>query len=190
MTIDQSKRDLRRDQKVRRLSRPVSAEDVRRLMQGIFEAVANATDAACIACVWPLPGEPDLRPLLYNLHEAGRRVVLPETTPRGQALAFRRWTPGCPMVPGRFDTAHPDGPIDTPDVVLVPLLAFDRSLNRLGYGGGYYDRTLAVLDCPAIGFAWSWQEVETVPVDAFDMPLSAIVTERETITPPKQKGDL
>jgi 5-formyltetrahydrofolate cyclo-ligase len=138
--------------------------------------------AATIAGVWPLPGELDLRPLLQALHASGHGILLPETTPPGQPLIFRHWTPGCAMVTERFGTQRPDGQIDSPDILFVPLLAFDRRGHRLGYGGGYYDRTLAALPGrAAIGFGFSALEVDFVPTGPHDQPLDAIVTEKEVI---------
>ena len=81
------------------------------------------------------------------------------------------------MVTGRFGTSHPEGEIDVPDLVLVPFLAFDRFGYRLGYGGGYYDRTLAALDVPAIGFGFAGQQINAVPTGPYDIPLKTIVTE-------------
>ncbi len=140
------------------------------------------TAGATIAGVWPLPGEIDLRPLLHALHAAGHRIALPHTPPRGQALIFRYWQPDCVMLQDRFGTWRPDGPILEPDILFVPLLAFDRRGHRLGYGGGYYDRTLAALPGRlAIGFAHAAQEVPCVPVGPHDRPLSIIATERGII---------
>ena len=102
-------------------------------------------DTAAIAGFWPMGREINIRPLLVALAESGRAVLLPETPPRGQPLRFRRWRPGCAMVPERFGTLRPDGEVAVPGLLLVPLLAFDRAGRRLGYGGGYYDRTLAAL---------------------------------------------
>jgi 5-formyltetrahydrofolate cyclo-ligase len=142
--------------------------------------------AGCVvAGTWPLPGEIDLRPLLRVLHGEGHPIALPETTPRGQALIFRRWTPETRMLDGRFGTQHPDGPPIAPDLVLVPLLAFDRRGGRLGYGGGYYDRTLAGLPrARRVGFAFAAQEVEQVPMEPHDRVLEAIVTERGVLRVP------
>lgn len=135
-----------------------------------------------IACVWPLPHEVDLRPLCHWLHENGARVLLPETTPRGTPLIFRHWHPTCAMRVGRFGTHAPDGPVLAPDIVLVPLLGFDRAGNRLGYGGGYYDRTLARLpSAQAIGYAPASQEVAALPAGPHDQKLPCIVTEREIL---------
>jgi 5-formyltetrahydrofolate cyclo-ligase len=136
------------------------------------------TPAARVAGVWPLPDEIDLRPLWHALHQRGHVVLLPQTPKLGQILQFRRWHPGCRMVRERFGTDRPDGDLDTPDIIFVPLLAFDRRGHRLGYGGGYYDRTLAAYpEIPAIGFGYAAQEVEEVPCAQHDQPLQAIFTE-------------
>ncbi len=135
-----------------------------------------------IAGVWPLVGEPDLRPLWHALHGQGWPILLPETTPPGEALRFRPWHPGCPMLTGRFATRHPDTPVAaaaTPSLLFVPLLAFDRRGFRLGHGGGYYDRTLAALPgARGIGYGFSFQQVEAVPCGPFDRRLELIITER------------
>lgn len=131
-----------------------------------------------ISGFWPLGQEIDLRPLLNLLHEQGNHVLLPVTPPRGQPLTFRRWTPGMMMVRERFGTLCPTGEEADPDVLLIPLLAFDRSGGRLGYGGGYYDRTLARLpNRPRIGCAYAVQEVDVVPVGPYDIRLDAVATE-------------
>ena len=135
-----------------------------------------------VAGTWPLANEPDLRPLWHRLHDRGHPMLLPETPPPGEALRFRSWHPGCAMLPGRFGTWHPDtepSPHGEPDLLLVPLLAFDRCGWRLGYGGGYYDRTLAALPrARAIGYGFPRQQVEAVPHGPFDIRLPVIVTER------------
>lgn len=133
---------------------------------------------AVVAGFWPLPGEIDIRPVLQALHEAGHCMALPETPRRGQPLSFRLWQPGVTLHPGRFGTLVPDGPVVTPTLLLVPLLAFDRHGRRLGYGGGYYDRTIAALPGIAtIGCAFARQEVPAVPYGPTDLPLGAIATE-------------
>jgi 5-formyltetrahydrofolate cyclo-ligase len=134
--------------------------------------------AARVAGIWPLPGEIDLRPLWHALHGSGRTVLLPQTTPRGEILQFRRWHPECVMVRERFGTECPDGDLAIPEIIFVPLLAFDRRGHRLGYGGGYYDRTLAAYpDIPAIGFGYAAQEVEKIPCAEHDRQLQAVFTE-------------
>lgn len=149
-----------------------------------IHTLLRADSPVRIACVWPMPGEVDLRPLYGRLHKGGWQILLPETPPKGSPLLFRQWGPDSLMREGRFGTVYPDGPIDVPDLILVPMLAFDRRGYRLGYGGGYYDRTLASLpDARAIGYACSVQEVNDIPVGPFDVPLPVIVTEKENITP-------
>ena len=96
---------------------------------------------------------------------------------------FRSWTPDAPLRPGRFGTLHPEGPELRPHLVFVPLLAWDRRLNRLGYGGGYYDRTLAALpDAVAIGVGFASQEVAAVPAGPYDVPLDGVLTEHGLAT--------
>ena len=120
----------------------------------------------------------DLRPLWHALHTEGVRILLPQTPPRAQPLIFRLWHPAVPMLPEPFGTFYPDGPVLTPDLILVPLLAFDTQGHRLGYGGGYYDTTLAAHPTvPAIGFAYAAQHVPTLPTEPHDRPLATIITE-------------
>ncbi|MBB2202665.1 5-formyltetrahydrofolate cyclo-ligase [Gluconacetobacter tumulisoli] len=177
-----AKADLRRRLMAAR-ARPAADHVTEALCRRMLASVHDAVPAgAAVAAVWPLPGEIDLRALCARLHGHGYRVLLPETPPRGHPLRFRLWQPGGRMVPGRFGTAHPDGPAGRPDFVFVPLLAFDRRGFRLGYGGGYYDRTLAGLGpVPATGYGLAAQEVPEVPTGRHDIPLPVVVTERETI---------
>ncbi len=139
---------------------------------------------ARVAGVIPLPGEPDLMPAWDALHARGHAMLMPETTPRGEALLFRRWHPESVLVAGRHGTRHPDGPVGDPAIVFVPLLAWDRRLARLGHGGGYYDRTLAARpDAVAIGVGLAAQEVAIVPTGPYDVPLDAVLTERGLVLP-------
>ena len=119
---------------------------------------------AVVSGFWPMGQEIDIRPLLLALHERGHPIVLPETPKRGNPLIFRLWQPGDALVPERFGTLRPDGEVTVPDFLLVPLLAFDRRGHRLGYGAGYYDRTLAGLPGRfRLGVAYAAQEVDEVP---------------------------
>ncbi|HTQ71012.1 MAG TPA: 5-formyltetrahydrofolate cyclo-ligase, partial [Acidocella sp.] len=133
---------------------------------------------AIIGGFMPMRGEIDILKLLQALHARGHRLALPETPPPGHALLFRAWTPGAKMLPGRYNTQHPDAPALTPDFLLIPLLAFDSRGHRLGYGGGYYDRTLAALPHAfRLGCAYAAQAVEDLPTEPTDLPLHAIATE-------------
>lgn len=109
-------------------------------------------------------------------------VGVPVIIGRGQPLRFREWSPGCAMVPGEFNVPIPaEGAWIEPEVLIVPLLAFDARSYRLGYGGGFYDRTLEDLRARgprlAIGFAFAAQEVAHVPTDPTDQRLDMVVTE-------------
>ncbi len=136
-----------------------------------------------VAGFWPLGREIDMTPLLRDLRERGHVVALPRTPPRGAPLAFHRWDSDEALAQERFGTRTATGAAVLPDLLLVPMLAFDRRLHRLGYGGGYYDRTLAARPgIRTVGCAYAAQEVAELPVGATDQPLEAIATEREMIT--------
>ena len=154
------------------------------LGEHLLEALPPSPGAV-VAGFWPLPGEIDIRPLLAALAAQGHRIALPVTPRPGLPLAFGAWRPGEALRPGRFGTMTPSGPEVIPDVLLVPLLAFDRLGRRLGYGAGYYDRTLAALPAArAIGCAFAAQEVAEVPAGPYDVPLGAIATEEGVILCP------
>ena len=137
------------------------------------------TPGAIIAGYWPMGDEMDPRPLMLALAAGGHALALPVTPPRGQPLAFRAWAPGAELRAGPLGTSEPAGGDELrPDILLVPLLAFDRAGRRLGYGGGYYDRTLAALPgAKAIGIAYAGQEMPEVPAGPQDFRLPLIATE-------------
>jgi 5-formyltetrahydrofolate cyclo-ligase len=136
------------------------------------------TMGAVVSGFWPMGQEIDIRPLLYALHGRGHPIVLPETPNRGNPLIFRLWRPGDVMVAERFGTMRPTGEEHAPDFLLIPLLAFDRRGNRLGYGAGYYDRTLAALPGRfRLGVAYAAQELDEVPAGPYDARLDAVATE-------------
>ena len=135
----------------------------------------------------PLKSEINPLPLMRKLADAGARLALPAVAGRGKPLIMRSWQWGEPLVPGVWGIREPGPAAATvePDIVLVPLLAFDRRGHRIGYGAGYYDLTIAQLraskQIAAIGIAFAAQEVETVPTTAFDAQLNLVLTENETI---------
>lgn len=114
-------------------------------------------------------------------------VAVPVITGAGQPLRFREWTAGCALIPGAFGAAIPaEGAWLAPQILIVPLVAFDRRGFRLGYGGGFYDRTLEALRAKrptlAVGFAFAAQEMPQVPTEPTDQRLDAIVTETGVLT--------
>jgi len=136
--------------------------------------------APAVAGFWPLGGEVDLKPLLAAWHAAGRTALLPRMQGRDRPLRFLRWAPTTPLERAGFGIEEPpaDAPEHRPDVVLVPLLAVDGDGYRLGYGGGYYDRTLAAIaPVLAVGIALSVQRVDAVPRGPHDQPLTHLATE-------------
>lgn len=138
---------------------------------------------AVVAGFWPMGSEIDIRPLLQALEARGHVLALPVTPRRGQPLLFHRWRFGEVLAAGPLGTRQPaGGEAVRPDWLLVPLLAFDRAGRRLGYGGGYYDRTLAGLPgATAIGCAYAAQEVPEVPAGPDDALLPRIATEAGVI---------
>jgi 5-formyltetrahydrofolate cyclo-ligase len=142
-----------------------------------------------VSAFWPMPGELDLRPLLEALHARGCVCALPVVVGRDVPLEFRRWEPGTALVTSRFGIAEPaaDRPVVRPQHALVPLLAFDDEGYRLGYGGGFYDRTLAMLRADgsgqllAIGVGLEAQRRPALPREPFDERLDRLVTD-EAVT--------
>lgn len=188
---DESPRDRKRLLRAaaverRRLAHAAHAAAAADTVAERFLALSMAA-GGIVAAYWPIGDELDPRPLMAALAEGGGDVALPVVAAPRLPLEFRRWRPGEAMEPGAHGTWHPAATAATvvPDVLLVPLLAFDRGGHRLGYGGGYYDRTLEALrrqrQITAVGLAYAAQEVSEVPADHRDQRLDWIVTEKEMI---------
>ncbi|WP_323780957.1 5-formyltetrahydrofolate cyclo-ligase [Thalassovita sp.] len=130
---------------------------------------------------WPIKGEPDLRPVLTALHHAGVTIALPVVETRATPLVFRRWTPETRLTRGDWNIPVPpsDAELLTPDATLAPCLGWDGGCYRLGWGGGYFDRTLAALTPQplAIGIALAAARLTTIYPQPHDIPLNSIVTE-------------
>ena len=135
----------------------------------------------------PIGSEIDGMALLERFFDRGFTIGLPLVTAPDTPLTFLNYRPGDRLIKGKFDVFTPEHTMAkvTPSLLLVPLLAFDRHGYRLGYGGGFYDRTLALLrqrgTIRAIGLAFSGQEVDAVPHDRFDQPLDGILCENGLI---------
>jgi 5,10-methenyltetrahydrofolate synthetase len=151
-----------------------------------LQSLLGSLSGHCLSAYWPLRGEPDLRALLRSLHARGVRCALPVVVEKGEPLAFREWTPGCVMARGIWDIPYPaDGAFVTPDIALAPVVGFDRQCYRLGYGGGYFDRTLAALRPRprVIGVGYEAAALATIHPLPHDIPMECIVTERRVLQP-------
>lgn len=137
-----------------------------------------------IAGYFAYGGEADPARILAQARDAGAEIAISAMAGLNEAMAFRLWAPSDAVEPGPFGLGQPcaGAPAVVPDVILTPLIAFTRQGDRLGQGGGYFDRAFA--EHPGVlrvGLAWSVQEAESLPRDPWDMPLDAVLTEREWI---------
>jgi 5-formyltetrahydrofolate cyclo-ligase len=193
MTSDsqQSKNDMRQRSLARRSA--LTPELARRAAQDATNHLLDfitATDAApsvVIACYLPVRGEIDMREAFAALEGRGYALCLPVVAGNDEPLLFRRWHIDDALEQGKFGIAVPAASSDAliPDVVIVPLVAFDAKGHRLGYGAGYYDRTLHQLrkfgNVQAIGVAYASQQVENIVAEAHDALLYAVVTEKGVV---------
>jgi 5-formyltetrahydrofolate cyclo-ligase len=185
--IDDAKAAFRRDAVARRDALPAAV----RAAAG--EAIAKRPfplaipPGTVISGFMPLNNEIDPLPLMRKLAGQGARLLLPAVIGRGKPLAMREWQFGAPLAVGQWGIREPkpDAMALDPEILLVPLLAFDRLGNRIGYGAGYYDLTITQLrerkDVVAVGLAFAGQEVPAVPTTSRDAPLDLVLTEREVI---------
>jgi 5-formyltetrahydrofolate cyclo-ligase len=145
-------------------------------------------EGTIVAGYSPIRSECDPVPLMRSLAGKGAQLALPVIDGKDKPLSFSEWRQGGHLVAGPFGILQPrtDAISVDPDIILVPLAAFDRDLRRIGYGAGYYDRTLAALRqqrrvVVAVGIAFAAQEVAKIPLDEHDEGLDLVLTERETI---------
>jgi 5-formyltetrahydrofolate cyclo-ligase len=143
-------------------------------------------DARIVAAYIAVGDEVDPSPALSAMQARGLSTALPELAGRFSNMRFLRWLPGQPLIAGAFGIPQPaaDAPEVEPDLILAPLVGFDRAMRRLGQGAGFYDRAFARLpEARRIGLAWSAQEADRLPADEWDVPLHAVATEQEWIEP-------
>ncbi len=188
MTAFSSKGEMRRHYKNLRddFTKSVSANDETRAFSMAPTPLKRLfLPGLIVAGYIPLGSEANPLNLLRAAHSLGCRTALPHVISMSSPIRFLEWSPDDHLEKGSFNLMQPSLAQNevTPDVVLVPLVAFDRSLARLGQGAGHYDRALSILEgAVAIGIAWSVQEADRIPADPWDIPLDAILTEREWIT--------
>ncbi len=155
-------------------------------LQRAREAGLAIERGSIVSAYWPMRDELDTRKLLGTLHGDGMQCALPVMQRKDKPLSFRRWRPGDVLEEASFGVAEPtsDQPVLIPEIMLVPLLAVDGDGNRLGYGGGYYDRTLLERrhgrggPVVAVGVAYDAQRVPVVPHDEGDARLDWLITEQ------------
>ncbi len=163
--------------------RAAQAHAIARELDRLIPARADTV----VSVYWPIRGEPDLRPWMQTAFERAIRIALPVTVALRQPLQFREWWPGASMARGLWNIPHPaDGAELMPTVILAPVVGYDRANYRLGYGGGFFDRTLAKL-APrpqAIGVGYPEAAIESIFPQPYDIPMHSIVTGATFVTGP------
>jgi len=178
LSIDKSRARLQA-KKVR-----AAAHDPSAAVDLLNQFPASRFRGAVIGGFWPIQSEIDPRPLLQALEQQGHQLALPCTPRTGKPLTFRSWRTDDKLKKGPHNTREPFAQKEElfPDLILVPLLAFTRNGERLGYGGGFYDRTLEKLRSRkqvfACGVAYAAQEADHLPTEAHDAPLAGMLTEK------------
>ena len=160
---------------------PATLERFRRRIDAHLERAFPGLAAATLAFCWPMRGEYDARPLAQTLRERGATTALPVVVAPRQPLAFREWHPGVPLASGPLGIPYPASSASVvPTVALIPLAGWDDAGHRLGYGGGFFDRTLAGLPKPpiTIGVGYELARIPTIRPQGWDIPMAWIVTER------------
>ncbi|MBC2776582.1 5-formyltetrahydrofolate cyclo-ligase [Parasphingopyxis marina] len=160
----------------------IPADERERLGTRIAEHLRlQIVDSTIVSGYWPFRGEPDLRPLMKALGSAGLRIALPVVIAKGQPLVFREWRAGTPLARGVWNIPIPaEGAEVMPDMVIAPVVGFDPPGYRLGYGGGFFDRTLAAMPRHprVVGVGYRSAAIPTIHPQAHDIPMDLIVTEQ------------
>jgi 5-formyltetrahydrofolate cyclo-ligase len=181
-TIEQTKAALRIKAHAARalLDHDARAEAAQAAAEHFFRGI-ELGPADVVAAYWRIRDELDCQPILVRLMDSNCTVVLPAVSGPEAPLDLRVWEQGSALYEAGFGTLAPSelAPRAEPDLVIMPLLGFDSAGTRLGYGGGYYDRTLATMNKKPrlVGLAFAAQELEYIPRDSHDVPLDAVITE-------------
>lgn len=183
VAVDEAKARLRKQAAETRAGLAEQAEMDSQALAEQLDSFMARFSPHIVAGYWPVRSELNIVPFLAALQDRGVRLCLPITGPAGTALSFHAWDYGAELDRGRYNIQQPfaDSEQLIPDVICVPLLAFDAACHRLGYGGGYYDRTLAALrdgghKVAAVGMAYAGQELEQLVIGPYDQPLDAVLT--------------
>ena len=153
---------------------------------GYLDQLVGDVEGHCISLYWPFRGEPDLRRWMESVCARGGTCCLPLVVRPGAPLEFRVWEPGARLARGVWNIPYPaDGTEAVPDIVIAPVVAFDRACFRLGYGGGFFDRTLAAMRVRprVIGVGYACSAIGTIYPQPHDIPMDVIVTEERVVAP-------
>ncbi len=196
-SIDTKKQQLREQARMTRsnITQSISTTEDKAFRKNIHQLLDSISNWSVISGYLAIGDEIDPEPILEEVLGFEKTSVLPVVIANKQPLIFRSWRPGQALERGPLNTRHPlvEAEQIDPDVLLVPLLAFDRRGFRLGWGGGFYDRTIAELvaqgrSITTIGIAYSGQEIDFVPQDAYDQRVDYVVTERGVISTKQNLG--
>lgn len=158
-----------------------------RAIRTALENEAGPLEGRTVSVYWPFRGEPDVRPFMETVCARKGRLALPAVVERAEPLVFRRWEPGGPLEEGVWGIPVPPASAEpvVPDLIVVPVVGFDDACYRLGYGGGYYDRTLAALPARPrfVGVGYTLARLPTIHPQPHDVPLDLVVTEAEVMRP-------
>jgi 5-formyltetrahydrofolate cyclo-ligase len=186
-SVPDQKAELRREAIARRDALPPAQRQAAAEAIAAREFPLRVTPASIVSGFMPLKSEINPLPLMRKLAEKGARLALPVVAGRGKPLIMREWVFGEPLASGVWGIREPKseaGEVE-PDILLVPLLAFDRAGHRIGYGAGYYDMTINRLRArkpvTAVGIAFAAQEIPKIPTTPRDARLDLVLTEREII---------
>ena len=163
------------------------AEQTSAIARDLHQLIVPAADTV-VSVYWPIKAEPDLRPWMQAMSERGVRVALPVAVALGQPLMFREWRPNARLARGLWKIPYPaDGAEVVPTVVIAPVVGFDKECFRLGYGGGFFDRTLAGFDAAplVIGVGYAGALIPTIFPQPHDIPMDWILT---GAAPPLRRG--
>lgn len=166
--------------------RPEQRAEMDAQIAGRIEQLVGDPAGKVVSAYWPFRCESDLKPLLRRLAAKGARTALPVVLGKARPLIFREWKSGDPLERGVWNIPFPaQGEPVLPDIVIAPVVGFDAQCYRLGYGGGFFDRTLAAMPrMPLrIGVGYAFQRLATIQPHAHDIPLDVVVTEAEIVRP-------
>jgi len=187
VSLSEDKSELRTTALARRNAMPADARAEAAQIIAARPFPVPVTAGMIVSAYSPMRSEINPVPLMRNFTDAGARLALPVVQGPGKPLLMRAWSFGAPLVSGVWDIKEPPetAPEVVPDIMIVPLAAFDRAGHRIGYGAGYYDLTIthirAIKPVVAIGLAFAAQEIARVPATPFDAQLDLVLTEKETI---------